>query len=260
MTDYSTPATMMHAPTPHLNPQAADVFSLGCVILDLLSSLLKKQGRPFATHRAAKHKTPGRGGAVPDSSFHKNLGQVESWMTQLAKDASKKDDQVFRGISPMLHVVERMLSLHPGERPAAHDVQTRMYQILTEACGVPEPHCVHRYGGWDFGIGSLKLNSPTLVRNTSSDTMSIATKRSSGSSGHDHQRFSIGGVAGVRRTKSINREAEREREREREGEMISSSSSSRSPIGEVGSGFWAIQNLRIRDKVRPWQAPVYAGN
>lgn len=235
----SSPMAMMHAPTPHLNPQAADVFSLGCVILELLSFLLKKQGRPFATHRAAKHKTPGRGGAVPDASFHKNLGQVEVWMTQLAKESSKKDGAVFKGIAPMLHVVERMLSFHPSERPAAHDVQTKMYQILTDSCGITEPHCVHQYGGWDFGIGSLKLSSPPLSRNDSYDTMSIATKRSSGSRNGDHKRNNSGGS--LRRTDSISRESERNR------------------IGsDLTSGFQAIQNLRIRDKVRPWQAPVYA--
>ncbi|KAK0651217.1 kinase-like domain-containing protein [Cercophora newfieldiana] len=245
---------MMHAPTPHLNPQAADVFSLGCVILELLSFLLKKQGRPFAAYRAAKHKTPGRGGAVLDSSFHKNLGQVESWMTQLAKDASKKDDQVFRGVSPMLHVVERMLSLHPSERPAAHDVQARLYKILTDACGISEPHCVHQYGGWDFGIGSLKLDSPTLVRNNSNDTMSIATKRSSGSGASlDYKRMS-GGSVNTRRTGSISTGSGSQPEpspRDRTSKM---------PLHDLGSGLRAIQNLRIRDKVRPWQSPVHAGN
>ncbi|KAK3320917.1 kinase-like domain-containing protein [Cercophora scortea] len=252
MTDYgvNTPMAMMHAPTPHLNPQAADIFSLGCVILELLSFLLKKQGRPFATHRAAKHKSPGRGGAVLDSSFHKNLGQVDSWMSQLVKDASKKDDQEFRAILPMLHVVGHMLSLHPSERPAATDVQTKMYQILRDAAGILEPHCVHQYGGWDFGIGSMKLNSPTqLSRNNSHDTMSIMTKRSSGSRSIEHKRTSSGGSSpgSLRRTEST-REPERERERPRTNSDLSSS-------------FQTLLNLRTRDKVRQhWQAPVYTGN
>ncbi|KAM7209499.1 protein kinase [Naviculisporaceae sp. PSN 640] len=248
LTDYNnSPLALMHAPTPQLNPQAADIFSLGCVILDLLSFLLKKHGKPFAAHRSAKHKSPGRGGAVLDSSFHKNLGQVESWMTQLAKDASKKDDQIFRGISPMLHVVERMLALHPSERPAAHDVQTRMYQILRDACGISEPHCVHQYGGWDFGIGSLKLNSPTTGLSTSPrtnsaenfDTMSIMTKRSSGGARsitdqYQHRRTSSSSVAA-----------------DIGGGLIPLSASHH---GAGGGGFQAIKNLRsISTKVRsPW--------
>ncbi|KAM7183752.1 protein kinase [Rhypophila sp. PSN 637] len=268
LSDYgNNPMALMHAPTPQLNPQAADIFSLGCVILELLSFLLKKHGRPFAAYRAAKHKSPGRGGAVLDSSFHKNLGQVESWMTQLAKDASKKDnDQVFRGMSPMLHVVERMLALHPSERPAAHDVQTRMYQILRDACGISEPHCVHQYGGWDFGIGSLKLNSPTTGLSTSHssggenfDTMSIMTKRSSGggrsiTDQYQHRRQSSGsGVSDI-------------------GSSHNSSVSSSTAAAHtgVGTGFQGLKNLRsIRTMVRsPWQhhhqtsptstSPIYA--
>ncbi|KAK4458944.1 kinase-like domain-containing protein [Cladorrhinum samala] len=188
-TDSHSPVSLMlHAPTPHLSPQAADIFSLGCVILDLLSFVLKKHGRPFATHRAAKHKTPGRGGAVPDSSFHKNLGQVESWMTQLAKDAAKKDDPIFKAVAPMLHVVEHMLSAHPSDRPPAKDVQSRMYQIITnaETCGISEPHCVHQYyGGLEYD-GSWRLASNTAAEGN--EAMSILTRRSSGGSGHHYQR------------------------------------------------------------------------
>ncbi|CAI4217282.1 unnamed protein product [Parascedosporium putredinis] len=126
--DYASykPNAMMSAPNPHLNPQAADIFSLGCIILDLLSFLLKKQSK-FASFRAAKHKTPGRGGAVLDSSFHRNLGQVEAWMSLLAREASKK------------------ASDSDGAMPSAEDVQHRIYQIVTEHAGIAEPHCVHQY-------------------------------------------------------------------------------------------------------------------
>lgn len=159
---------------PQLNPQAADIFSLGCVILELIGFMLKRQTRSFAAHRAAKHKTPGRGGAVLDSSFHKNLGQVESWMAGLAHDAASildkqrstkcpagddRVDETLFGVAPTLHVVERMLSLHASERPSAYNVQVRMYQILRDHCKMAEPHCVHEYGGrivgWlDHGGGS----------------------------------------------------------------------------------------------------------
>lgn len=256
MTDYNNPLALMNAPTPQLNPQAADVFSLGCVILELLSFLLKKHGRPFATYRAAKHKSPGRGGAVLDSSFHKNLGQVESWMTQLARDASKKDGEVFRGISPMLHVVERMLALPPSERPAAHDVQTRMYQILRGDCGIAEPHCVHSYGGWDCGIGSLKLNSPTTAvagtspRADNFDTMSILTKRSSGGSGGsrsgpEHKRTSSGSATTIRRADSVREQQKQQSSFERERSLTTSDIDT-SHHSYSGGGFQAIKNLNLR--------------
>ncbi len=175
----SAAAAGMHAPNPQLNPQAADVFSLGCIILELLGFLLKRQTRAFATHRAARHKMPGRGGAVPDSSFHRNLGQVEAWMTAMARDATKHDDPLVRGVAPMLHVVERMLAMHPSERPSAHDVQMRMYQILTADCGVSEPHCVHRYGGWDYNIGGLKLSPTTTAASAATGFAGTAADRDS---------------------------------------------------------------------------------
>lgn len=181
--DSSSSATSaLHTPNPLLDPQAADVFSLGCVLLELISLLMKRTTRAFATYRAAKHKLAGRGGAVLDSSFHKNLGQVESWMTGLAKDAAKKDDAVFRGIAPMLHVVARMLSVLPQERPTAAEVEQAMYKILTEKCQIAEPHCVHQYGELTVGLGNLKINQQT-------GNFSIATKTSRpGSSFSSHRR------------------------------------------------------------------------
>ena len=166
----TSPRFLHGTPTPHLNPQAADIFSLGCVILELLSFLMKRQTKAFAGHRAMRHKTPGRGGAVPDSSFHKNLGQVESWMAGLAKDAAKKasakkDEQstkVFRGVAPTLHLVARMLAIAPHERLTAREVEHGMYRILTEDCGITEPHCVHEYGGWDSGLGNLRIGNDEL--------------------------------------------------------------------------------------------------
>ena len=167
----TSPRSLHGTPSSHLNPQAADIFSLGCVILELLSFQMKRQTKAFAGHRAARHKTPGRGGAVPDSSFHKNLGQVESWMAGLAKDAAKKvgtkkDDRstrVFRGIEPTLHLVSRMLAVAPHERPTAREVEHCTYSILTEDCGITEPHCVHEYGGWDLGMGELRIGGGELA-------------------------------------------------------------------------------------------------
>ncbi|KAI1102328.1 kinase-like domain-containing protein [Jackrogersella minutella] len=223
--ENGNPASMLHSPTPALNPQAVDIFSLGCVILELMSFLMKRQTRTFASHRAAKHKQAGRGGAVLDSSFHKNIGQVETWMVGLAKDASKKDDQVFRGVAPMLQVVARMLSVVPHERPTAQEVEQCTYKILTENCQIAEPHCVHQYGGWDFGFGNLNISR-------GGEGFNIPTKRHSGS------------------TRSSSRLASYR-------PLSSSSIQERDMAGEGGSQ--AMQNARV-NKVRNWQAHIYAGN
>ncbi|KAK4150180.1 kinase-like domain-containing protein [Chaetomidium leptoderma] len=205
----NNPTTIAQAPAPDPNHQAADIFSLGCVILELLSLLFKKHGRPFAAHRAAKRRSAGRGGAVPDSSFHKNLDQLESWMVQRVRDASKKDDPVFRGIKPILHVVEQMLSYDPLERPTANEVQTKMYQILAESCGILEPHCADR---WDFGMEGLTLGSSPLTSASSSGSMPIQAARKSGSQDGELERSGNRGSGGSFRTAaSSSQEAETER-------------------------------------------------
>ncbi|KAI0602435.1 kinase-like domain-containing protein [Biscogniauxia sp. FL1348] len=221
----TSPSAVLHAPNPLLNPQAADIFSLGCVILELITLQMKRQTRSFAAHRAAKHKTPGRGGAVLDSSFHKNLGQVESWMAGLAKDAAKKDDQVFRGIAPTLQLAAWMLAVPPNERPTAQEVEQRMYKILTEDCGIAEPHCVHQYDTWDFGLSSLRLNINNNNNNRQGDNYSIATRV-----------HSSGGVAS-RPTSTI------------AGHARSSSIQDRDFVTGAGGGLQVIQGIPV-SKVR----------
>ncbi|KAK3392642.1 hypothetical protein B0T20DRAFT_61028 [Sordaria brevicollis] len=120
-----SPSSPTSSQTHHLQVlQAADVFVLSCIILDILSFLVFKKHhgtRAFAAHRAAnpKHKTPGRGGALPDSSYHRNLDQVKSWMTELVTQAEtkvaaskKKKHSTFGGIGSKLHLSG--LGLHLG--------------------------------------------------------------------------------------------------------------------------------------------------
>ncbi|KAH6623005.1 kinase-like domain-containing protein [Chaetomium tenue] len=166
------------------NPKAADVFSLGCIILELLSFLLGKKGRAFAAHRAAKHRAAGRGSPLPDSSFHGNIGQVEIWMDQLAKDAAEKenDDPVFKGVRPILEVVVKMLSTNPSDRPTADHVREKIRQIVVEECGMPEPHCLRPGNSWDFGV-DRRLSSISTLSSGSGSQHDSDRRRSTGSAG-----------------------------------------------------------------------------
>ena len=47
---------------------AADVFSMGAVILDIMTLLCKKSAGSFARHRSAKNRNAGRGGGLADAS------------------------------------------------------------------------------------------------------------------------------------------------------------------------------------------------
>ncbi|EAQ83801.1 hypothetical protein CHGG_10205 [Chaetomium globosum CBS 148.51] len=164
------------------NPKAADVFSLGCIILELLSFLFGKKGRAFAAHRAAKHRAAGRGSPLPDSSFHGNTRQVEIWMDQLAKDAAEKDDPVFKGVTPILEVVVKMLSTNPSDRPTADYVREKIRQIVVEECGMPEPHCLRRGNSWDFGV-DRRLSSISILSSGSGSQHVSDSRSSTGSAG-----------------------------------------------------------------------------
>ena len=167
-----SPNAMLSAPNPQLSPQQADIFSLGCIILELLTFLVKRSTTKFASFRSAKHKTGGRGGAVLDTSFHRHLGQVEAWMSNIARDAAHKvsdadGGNAFRGVTPILHVVTGMLSANPYDRPSAIEVQQRIYQIVTDVCNIQEPHCVHQYShDLDYALGRMRIQNtanPTLI-------------------------------------------------------------------------------------------------
>lgn len=166
------------------NPQAADVFALGCVVLEILGHGLlpkKRSASSFAALRSARHKSAGRGGAVPDTSFHRNLGQVESWTAGLARDAAReaakhgissskkmmavggstwtrglgggtvdveRDEKakLLACVGPLLRVVERMLAASPTDRPSAAQVRAWLTRRVAAEAGlgvgiISEPHC-----------------------------------------------------------------------------------------------------------------------
>lgn len=202
---------------------AADVFSLGCIILELIShGLLKRSTSSFAAFRGAKHKSAGRGGAVPDSSFHKNLGRVEIWMSKLAEAAAKKADTsedglVFEAVTPMLHIVEKMLAQKPAERPSALKVQRWVYQILTEVSGIKEPHCehVHQHSGMDIESSNMTTASrpSTLASSPERDGDSFFSSAAALSSASSVSRWSSGfGFVGRASTPSGNDDSCRSRQ------------------------------------------------
>lgn len=255
----SSPNAMLHSPNPQLNPQAADVFSLGCVLLEMVGFLLKKSTKSFATHRASKNKTAGRGGAVPDSSFHKNLGQLESWMSTLAKEASKKTSAtdgagVFRGVVPMLHIFAHMLSANPNDRPTADEVQQRMYQIVTQNCGLSEPHCVHRYGGIDYGMANLRVHppqgfDPSLGLHRQNTASSRSTRDSGSFSPRAMTRSRTNSSGGLSSHSGLSSSASSERGQEQD---LGSSAGS---ISVSGSGFAALRNIRAPNVRSPGPGP-----
>jgi serine/threonine protein kinase len=255
------------------DPQKSDIYSLGCIILEILTFILKRASRNFASHRSAKNKTPGRGGGLPDASFHKNRSQVESWMSALAKDASKKEDKIFRGISHILTLVEKMLSSHPEDRPSAREVQERLYVILSEHSGLGVPpdsagnengkiHCeagtIDAVNGGDFSFGfdALRLASQRAAAEACANVNPTATALRQLSLGNG------GTIYGIERVETpivIKKDNDRMsvstgKSKSSEGKMSRVGSGSGSGSGGTVSG-----GVKPKPKAKAWKAPVYAG-
>lgn len=259
-----------HRPA-HADPQAADIFSLGCLILDLLShGLLKHSSSAFAAVRSAKHKIAGRGGAVLDSSFHRNLGQVEVWMHGLSKDADKKAEpsssknnnnnnevksRLFSAVTPILHVVERMLAVQPGERPSASQVQGWVHQIITEVGGIHEPHCTHHHyqDGRDTGdAAGTSIRAPTFLEPPSPRFLDNASARQASSAPTILSKRSS--VFSLRALGHIRSGSDESSSVDKSSVYTSCRKEDRWGLG--GGWVTSMQNLRIRSsKTRFWQSP-----
>ncbi|KAK6330665.1 hypothetical protein TWF718_002862 [Orbilia javanica] len=115
----------------------SDVFSLGCIMLDMLTfHSQKKKLSNFPAARARHNRAAGsRGGGQPDSSFHANIPETNEWIKDLHKEATKRDDDV---VASVLVLVSQMLSKDPEDRPTPREVGDTLFRIMTF---VKEPHC-----------------------------------------------------------------------------------------------------------------------
>ena len=286
-TDLSTPPPPFTSGTgAKHDPQKSDIFSLGTIFLEILTFLLKRPSRNFSSHRSAKNKTPGRGGGLPDASFHKNLGQVEIWMSTLTKDAGKKEDKLFRGVPNILSLCAEMLSPNPDERPQASSVQDRIYNILTQYCGLgivgeghaSTIHCESRLPEEPWastpGLDQLRLESQRAAAAACASVNPLATEMRTlalgnggviygmemkgapgsptSSTSPTSQTSPMSPTATMRRSDS-DRISMMTRTSSRSGEGKSSSAT------KTRSGSGTVNGLyKARPKARPHEAPVYA--
>jgi hypothetical protein len=194
-------------------------------------------------------------------------------MKMLAKDASKKGDQVFRGVHHILILMDSMLSVNPDDRPTAQEVQERLYAILSEYSGLGQKEGPHdgmrerihcetreiRADEWDFGFDELRLASQRAAAAACASVAPVSTLIGNISSG----RTVIYPEAGVEKLREIvqspisplstRSKNEREGDRASVHTKTSRSSEGKSKVGSSnGLG-------KVKPKPKAWQAPVYAG-
>jgi serine/threonine protein kinase len=124
------------------DPYLSDVFAFGAITLEILTHLCKRKLSAFTWHRSCKNRTPGRGGAPADASYHANLKQVASWIKALKKIAFDKEDGVFRAANLMLDLCSQVMVKDPQNRPTSEFIAQGFSDALLFAN--TKHHCPRR--------------------------------------------------------------------------------------------------------------------
>ncbi|EFQ94357.1 hypothetical protein CFE70_006233 [Pyrenophora teres f. teres 0-1] len=172
--------------------EKADVFSLGCVFVEMITFMMKKKPHDFAKHRTSKQKTTvGGRNSRTDSSYHFNLEKVDTWMDILEKASFEHDDDAFRAVPHVLNLVRSMLSKAPTLRPAMCEVRDRLYDILFNHTSIPNIHCgepkhnidiATSYSDSDRASSIASLRTMSTMSSSSSDTDTVRSGTTQASS------------------------------------------------------------------------------
>nr|POE92349.1 serine/threonine-protein kinase pknb [Quercus suber] len=123
---------------PRATPQQSDIFSFACVMLDIMTFLLKGKLTDFAKHRSTSVKSLGNtANSHIDSSFHENPDRIHSWIDHLLDECGKFPGLTYRGFPTLLELVRRMMAQNAASRPSAIEVRYRLTETLIHECGMP---------------------------------------------------------------------------------------------------------------------------
>lgn len=100
--------------------RSADIFSLGCVFLEILTVYADNDLQHFADVRR---------GDGDDESFHANLERVGTWIESMLQG---KDERGVGRIRDPIELVKQMVQELPDRRPLASDLQLSFSQLSKE--------------------------------------------------------------------------------------------------------------------------------
>ena len=149
-------------------PYPSDIFSLSTIQVQILSAMFsigsssitanRYNTASLRNHLGKLNVSAGRGGAPPDSSFHLNLGQVETWLAKLEKEAIKRQDGHFTAAVELTRMVRKGLRKVWQDRYHARDGERETRRILdkylTGGCGTCcAVETAMNESGSGFGLG-----------------------------------------------------------------------------------------------------------
>ena len=133
---------------------AADVFSMAAILLDIMSFLLGRSLKTFATHRSKHNRLAGRGGAPADASFHKNLVQAETWVEALlsqakgkergfrkAKISERSERMFYASVVGVLGTCRSGLCKETSHRPTARELEKEIRRWVDRGLGAGRRWC-----------------------------------------------------------------------------------------------------------------------
>lgn len=173
---------------PTARPEASDVFSLGCVFLDMVTFVLKGKLNDFVKFRTVRTKAAQNDGrsSKADSSFHADSSKIDAWMAVLRDDAFKQDELVYRGVPEILKLIRRMLAQNSELRPTSRAVRDRLEEVLVRECGIERLCCAGReWGTYDAKAGPSLRDSMSVATDATALTQSTIGSGSGCGSGSD---------------------------------------------------------------------------
>lgn len=191
--------TTFSPPPPDSPPSCpADVFSMTACLLQILTMIVGRSTKSFASHRSRHHRHAGRGGAPADGSFHVNLPQVLTWMDLLGREASHRHRKEGKGgkegiWGAVIWIVE---ACRGGMQKEARDrIETRELEREVrvwvdkalgrgrrQCCGQEEEEREEADGWMGMGLGPRRKQSYAPVENATATAASTLIAEGPGSS------------------------------------------------------------------------------